>query len=104
MPHLSRPHCLITGCAFVPDPVSGLYFWGDLHTIGEGVWCHNASTIRGPNQAMPVEHLASTVRIIMLNKGAVSFSRMGIFTFFRRDAKLNEAATEFLKGDSYAEL
>lgn len=104
MPYLHRPHCLITGVAFVPEVDSGLYFWGDLHTIGEGVWVHNASTIRGPNQAMPVEHLASTVRIIMLKKGAVSFSRMGIFTFFRRDAKLNEAAAEFLKGDQYAEL
>ncbi len=101
---LSRPHCLITGCAFVPNLDSGLYFWGDLHTIGDGVWVHNASTIRGPSQPLPVENLASTVRIIVLDEGAVSFSRMGVFTFFHRDAKLNEAATEFLKGDQYVEL
>lgn len=91
---MSRPECLITGCALVDDR-GQRWTWGDLHRVGD-TWVFN-SVLRDSETAWRCDVLDDkSRRRILIVKGPF-FERRGVIVIAGEAAYLNDVAKEYLE-------
>lgn len=90
--------CIITGCALVDGDRS---LWGDLHAVGESYVFNGVVDARGHAGWEYNTHIAHTTKALEIIPAAsathYAFERRGVVVIPKGAARLNHAATQYLR-------